>query len=259
MTAANWIACSKVTLSYEGGNDDDPRDPGGRTSRGITQREYNRWRATHPGLADDVWRAPQQTIVDIYHTEYWNRCDGDAWPVGVDLCVYDASVNSGIGKGLSWARAALAQSTGTFQSLALAATAFRDKVAIIHRYQARRLSFLHALRTWAYFGRGWGRRVAGIEAIATRWALGVAGMPTQPHLREQAQSSKGKAKAARNSAAATPAVPVAHVATSHHYGWLDYALTGVIVVAGLLVVAYLLHTWYVHTARARAFLEEADA
>ena len=35
-----------LTLVSEGGNDDDPRDPGGRTSRGITQNEWNNWRAS---------------------------------------------------------------------------------------------------------------------------------------------------------------------------------------------------------------------
>ena len=53
-------ACIPLTLAWEGGNDDDPNDPGGRTSRGIIQREWDVWRQTHAGLPSDVWQAPQE-------------------------------------------------------------------------------------------------------------------------------------------------------------------------------------------------------
>lgn len=49
--------CLAVTLKFEGGNDDDPRDPGGRTSRGILQREYDRYRDARGLPRGDVWRA----------------------------------------------------------------------------------------------------------------------------------------------------------------------------------------------------------
>jgi len=33
----------KTVRVFERGNDDDPQDPGGRTSRGIIQREYDKY------------------------------------------------------------------------------------------------------------------------------------------------------------------------------------------------------------------------
>jgi len=38
---ANFAKALAWLRTSEGGNDDDPDDSGGRTSRGITQREYN--------------------------------------------------------------------------------------------------------------------------------------------------------------------------------------------------------------------------
>ena len=64
--------CVALVLRDEGGNDDDPRDPGGRTSRGITEREWDVWRQTHLGLPADVWQAPQDQILAIYHESYWS-------------------------------------------------------------------------------------------------------------------------------------------------------------------------------------------
>jgi len=258
MTAADWQRACAVTLDYEGGNDNDPHDPGGRTSRGITQREWTAYRAAHAnkGLPADVWRAPQADIVTIYRAGYWDRCDGDAWPVGADLCVYDASVNSGLGKGLTWARAALALRQGTFRQLALIASS-QDPVTLIRRYQARRLSFLHALRTWAYFGRGWARRVAGIEAIATRWALAARGAPTKPELQRHAAEAKQTRNGAAGAAGGAAAPIATHITLSAPHTWADWAIIAGGVLATAAIVAYLVHLWYVHTMRAQAFTREA--
>ena len=72
-----------VTISGSGlKDDDDPRDPGGRTSRGITQNEWNNWRASHPGLPADVWQAPQEQVEAIYRLNYWNALACDQLPAG---------------------------------------------------------------------------------------------------------------------------------------------------------------------------------
>ena len=66
----------KLVRMDEGGNDDDPQDPGGRTSRGITQREYNAWRVSKGHVVADVWGASEEEVDAIYHDQYWNPwCD----------------------------------------------------------------------------------------------------------------------------------------------------------------------------------------
>ena len=83
MTAANFQKCLQLILASEGGNVDDPDDPGGRTSRGVTQREYDAYRHAHPGLPEDVWFAPQSAVADIYDMSYWQPW-GPRFPGGVD-------------------------------------------------------------------------------------------------------------------------------------------------------------------------------
>jgi lysozyme family protein len=101
MTAANFNACLAPLLVSEGGNDDDPDDPGGRTSRGITQREYDAYRAAHQNLPSDVWQAPQTAIEEIYDISYWQPwCP--QFPDGVDYVFFDVSVLHGPGKAARW-------------------------------------------------------------------------------------------------------------------------------------------------------------
>ena len=253
--------CVAVTLDYEGGNDDDINDPGGRTSRGIEQREWDAYTRTHPELArfTDVWTAPQSAILDIYRTEYWDTVCGSKWPQGANLVVFDAGVNSGVGKSLVWARASLAQGAGTFSILAALCSGTKDKTAFIHTYQARRLSFLEALRTWQYFGKGWRARVAGIESIATRWAQEAAGassIQVATNLKVKAAQARDKSNAASGGAAAAPAAPVAHHSWIAH-DWLGYTIDVVLVIGAICIVAYLVHLAMNHQARATAFTAEA--
>jgi lysozyme family protein len=90
----NFAKSLELVLKSEGGNDDDPADHGGRTSRGITQREYDAWcrEVGHPQC--DVWKAPQEHIEQIYHDEYWMPwCD--QIPIGTDYMFFDMCVNAG--------------------------------------------------------------------------------------------------------------------------------------------------------------------
>jgi len=256
----NFDRCVAVTLSYEGGNDADPHDPGGRTSRGITQREWNTYRGTRSQYRNftDVWTAPQGAVVDIYRSEYFDPVAGAQWPIGCDLVVFDGGVNSGLGKSLVWARSALAQRTGSFVLLAALSQKELDKTLFVKRYQAARLSFLQALRTWQYFGRGWRSRVAGIEAIATRWIVaGTEPTDVAPALEKEASVSRDKRNAASGSAAAAPAAPIAHHAVVPHDSWLNYAVDVILVVGVIYLVVWLIHVYLNHDARATAFVEES--
>jgi lysozyme family protein len=174
MTAENWPACQARLRQHEGGNDDDPRDPGGRTSRGIIQREWTDYAAHHPGqkLPADVWMAPDSAITDIYRTKYWARMRCDELPSGVDDTVYDYSVNSGVGRAGKVLRrvVGLPDSTSVVTDEVLAAAAKRDAKAIIIAINDERLRFLKSLKTWPVFGAGWSRRVADVRAFSLHLA-----------------------------------------------------------------------------------------
>jgi lysozyme family protein len=94
MTATNFDRSLKLVLVNEGGNDDDPEDHGGRTSRGITQREYDAYCRLHGLPRGDVWQAPQALISDIYHGTYWEPY-ADWMPTPIDYMYFDMAVNAG--------------------------------------------------------------------------------------------------------------------------------------------------------------------
>src|SRR5262249_20359723 len=117
-------ACVKLVLQDEGGKDDDPRDPGGRTSRGIKQRGWDEWLLTHPTLPADVFQAPQDQIVAIYHNKYWDKLSGDDLPAGVDYVVFDYGVLSGVSRSSKILQGLVgAKADGEIGPLTIAATA----------------------------------------------------------------------------------------------------------------------------------------
>ena len=145
MASGNFERCLAVTLKWEGGYSNHPDDPGGPTMRGIIQREYDTWRKRQGKKLRPVRQIEESELRGIYRSEYWDAMDCDRLSAGLDLCVFDAAVNSGVGRARAW----VAQADGI--------DAFCDL----------RLSFLQGLgRLWRVFGAGWRRRVAGIRSEA---------------------------------------------------------------------------------------------
>ena len=170
--------CVALVLKDEGGNDDDPNDPGGRTSRGIIQSEWNDWRRTHPGLPSDVWQAPQDQILAIYHEKYWTPLSADDLPGGVDYAVFDYGVNSGIFRSAKVLQGFVgADVDGEIGPQTIADTARVDSGTLIKQICDERLAFLQGLATWGTFGRGWSNRVNGVRRNALAM-VGTAPVPT---------------------------------------------------------------------------------
>lgn len=79
----------------EKGNDDDPADRGGRTSDGITQREWDAFCKLHGFPHSDIWTVPWSDKEQVYIASYWQPyCD--AMPAGMDYLFFDTNVNSGL-------------------------------------------------------------------------------------------------------------------------------------------------------------------
>lgn len=171
MTAENFQVCRAFTLKYEGGRSNDLHDPGGRTMEGVTQATYDAYRVKKALGRRDVFTMGAAERDEIYRKEYWDLINGDGLRAGEDLCVFDFAVNSGVARARD-----------------ISAVWRKSPVNdVIGGICARRLSFLHALRTWSYFGAGWGRRVAACEALALR----MAGVPLKGAL-DRAQTEKAR-------------------------------------------------------------------
>ncbi len=173
MTAGNWPICEARVREHEGGNSDDPRDPGGRTSRGTIQREWTAYVAHHPGekLPSDVWQAPDSAITDIYRTKYWDALRCDDLPAGVDYAVLDYGINSGIARAAKVLQRLVGVAIdGKIGPATLIAAAHVDARKLVDQICDERLAFLQSLSTWPAFGRGWGRRVREVRALAHKMA-----------------------------------------------------------------------------------------
>jgi len=176
MTAKNFSSCLAFTLKFEGGKSDDPRDQGGRTNQGVTQRVYNNYRDARGLERRDVFQMSGSERNSIYRDDYWVRVFCDGLRDGEDLVVWDFAVHSGPKRALDvWRRCGGAKAP------------LGD---VIHSVCAYRLSFLRALGTWQYFGKGWGRRVAACEALALEMAHGSAAKGV---LTDKASAAKKKA------------------------------------------------------------------
>lgn len=161
-------------LRHEGGYVDDPRDPGGRTNRGITQRKLDEVRTAAPALKlpYSVADLTEQQTATIYRREYWSRLACDELPPAVALCVFDAGVNVGIGRAARWLQQALrVKVDGVIGSQTVAAAHEAPLVPLLNEFSAR--------RAWHYmtldslddaFGLGWSRRLMDTHTAALRAA-----------------------------------------------------------------------------------------
>jgi len=173
--------CLPRVLVHEGGNDDDPRDPGGRTSRGITAERWAEWRQTHPGLPADVWQAPQAVVEAIYREKYWDVMECDKLPVGVDYAVFDFGVNSGPARSAKFLQEIVgADVDGEIGPETLGKTRDANPSSVINELCDDRMAFLRGLSTWGTFGRGWTNRVTGVRAAALADAKGTPAPIPQP-------------------------------------------------------------------------------
>lgn len=159
MAADNFEKCLAVTLRWEGGYSNHPDDPGGPTMRGIIQREYDAFRKKRGLKPRPVRQIEEDELQTIYRANYWDAMNCETLPMGLDMAVFDAAVNSGVGRAERW----LATSTVD-----------HGVVDQINAFCNTRMEFLRGLgKLWRVFGAGWRQRVDGVRATS----LTMAGRP----------------------------------------------------------------------------------
>lgn len=93
----NQAVAFTLAKTIEGGFVDNPRDPGGATNMGVTQRTFNHWRTTRGELQDTVRNLTQDEALEIYRAWYWTNNQCDVMPAKIAVAVFDWDVNSGNG------------------------------------------------------------------------------------------------------------------------------------------------------------------
>lgn len=119
----------EIVIGHEGGLVDDPRDPGGLTKFGISQRAY-------PSL--DIKALTLEQAKGIYYEDYWLKAGCDQLvDEPMAILVFDCAVNQGVDRA---------------KSLSMRGPNPID-------FQAERALHYASLPTFQRFGRGWMRRL----------------------------------------------------------------------------------------------------
>jgi lysozyme family protein len=163
----------ELVFRLEGGFVNDPRDAGGATNLGITQRTLAAWRRQDVTV-EDVRKLSREEARAIYRANYWNGIRGDDLPAGVDAMVMQAAVLAGRRQAGIWLQRTLGVAEdGAIGPVTLDAARKKfDAPRLISRFAAYQLGGLRSMRDWVHWGPGWTNRVLQSE----RFALAMAGV-----------------------------------------------------------------------------------
>ena len=151
---SNFQRALAFTLAWEGGWSNHPKDPGGATMRGVTQRVYNGYRLKRGLKIQTVRNISQRELEEIYLLQYWNTsgANGLEWPL--NAAVFDLAVNSGPGRAKEFLEEIGPQGSPLERA---------------RRLNDRRERFFHTIVAYnhdlAEFLPGWLNRLAGIRKL----------------------------------------------------------------------------------------------
>ena len=163
-----WLS---EVLKHEGGFVNHPKDPGGATNKGITIGTLKRLKIDVDGDGDsdlaDLKKLRHSDVARVYRLFYWDAVRGDLLPSGLDLCVADFAVNSGVSRAVQHLQRALGVTAdGDLGPKTMAAIERADIAQVINRVCDSRLKFMKGLKIWQHFKNGWTRRVAEVRALS---------------------------------------------------------------------------------------------
>jgi lysozyme family protein len=107
MPSEGFQASLPFVLRWEGGFVDHPKDPGGRTNKGVTQRVYDDWRRRQGLPQRDVKAIEEAEVQQIYESGYWIPPRCDLLGRQLDLVQFDTAVNMGPGRAVRLLQAAV--------------------------------------------------------------------------------------------------------------------------------------------------------
>jgi lysozyme family protein len=255
----SWDEAMAIELKFEGGKDDDPIDPGGRTNQGVIQRVYSSWRKKKGLPVRDVFEMENWERDEIYYQNYGRLVRFDDLPPGVNLVVLDGGVNSGPAQSIKWLQRALGLAAdGVLGDRTLEAViSHPDHDRLIANICEQRMKFLQALKTFYHFGKGWTSRVNQLKRIGQAWAMGSVGPAVvwTPNMNKKATIVDAKPKLSTAPADAvtagggvTTGITTVQTTLSPLQGMsstVDHILTALIVVGVLCTIFGFGYAWYV--------------
>lgn len=140
-----------LLLEHEGGYSDHPRDKGGKTRYGITEKV-----ARDHGYEGDMKDFPWSTAEFIYRVDYWDKIRADQLPAELRFHVFDCAVNSGPARAIRiLQKCAGVESDGIIGKVTIAAA----QNVTPKQYTEARREFMRGLKDYDVFGKGWENRL----------------------------------------------------------------------------------------------------
>ena len=176
-TPADFAQALRFTLQFEGGFVNHPRDPGGKTNKGVTQRVYDTFRRRQGQTPRDVRDITASEVHAIYLVGYWQGSNADDMERALATAHFDTAVNFGVGGAVKLLQRALGveddgdfgnRSRATLERANQSQTALRVcDLRIQHRH--RRVAARPDQRV---FLRGWLNRDNALRQLVSRLASG---------------------------------------------------------------------------------------
>lgn len=141
-------------MGNEGKFVDNPKDPGGATMWGVTERV-----ARACGWTGAMKDLPRDTAKKFAKWLYWDPLKCDEYDTRVAFQIFDANYNGG--HPVIWMQgAAGVKVDGLIGPATVAAVKAVPPWQFILRWNSLRLRYYTSLKTWLDFGKGWANRIA---------------------------------------------------------------------------------------------------
>jgi lysozyme family protein len=163
----NFRDCLELVLKSEGGYIDHPKDPGGRTNLGVTQRVWEEW-IGHPATEKDMRELTPALVAPMYEMRYWRTSYCEKLPRGLDLLVFSMAVNAGAGRSVKLLQDAIGVvADGVIGPNTMAKINEANVETLIDKFSEARTAYYKGLKLFPVFGRGWTARTdkERLEAI----------------------------------------------------------------------------------------------
>jgi lysozyme family protein len=156
----NFDEALKAILKHEGGYVNHPKDPGGRTNLGVTQRVWEDW--VGKPVDEAAMRALTPEVVGpMYKKKYWDAVKADDLPDGLDYLMFDFAINAGPGRAIKTMQKAIGTTPdGAIGPKTMQSLKEMNPTQLIEKFSVEKESFYRSLPTFQTFGKGWLRRVA---------------------------------------------------------------------------------------------------
>lgn len=134
-------------LLDEGPESNDPRDPGGRTKFGLSQRAYPHYNFDELTVDD---------AREIYYQDYWCKIYGDSLPDPIAGVMFDCAVNQGVKACIKISQRAVKVSDDGVLGLATRQAIESSNVArFVERFTTFRVLYYKESKGFDVYGVGW--------------------------------------------------------------------------------------------------------